>query len=110
MCRCSRASPRPIRWPTGTPRSPRSGSGYLTTCWLKEGQDEALDRLRAVLGEPRRVIDVFGALFARPIDPADAQLLGLATGESYACLNYLMHAGEVERTVDDKGVLWFVLA
>ena len=30
---------------------------------------------------PKRAIDVFGSLFARPIGEEDASLLGMATGE-----------------------------
>jgi len=67
---------------------------------LASGQHRALDRLRRALHEPKRAIDVFGALFARPISEADAPLLGMATGESLACLNYLLHRGEVTREID----------
>ena len=59
------------------------------------------------LQEPQRAIDVFGALFARRIDEADVPLLGMATGESLACLNHLMHRGEVVRELDDAGVAWY---
>ena len=78
---------------------------------LRDGQAETLDRLRAALSRPCRATDVFGALFARSIDgaPADTMLLGMATGESLACLNYLMARGEVVRSRDDDGVDWYRL-
>jgi hypothetical protein len=37
-------------------------------------------------------------------------LLGMATGESLACLNYLVHRGEAACTVGADGVAWFRLA
>ena len=56
------------------------------------------------LGEgPKRAIDLFGALFARPID-SKGELLGMATGESLAHLNYLVARGEVQRFEDGDGV------
>jgi len=77
---------------------------------LEHGQELALTRLRRALKEPKRVIDVFGALFARPIGEADLTLLGMATGESVACLNYLLHRGEALREVGADGVAWYRLA
>ena len=77
---------------------------------LQRGQETALRRLRRTLAEPRRVIDVFGALFARPIGDAGAGLLGMATGEAVACLNHLMQRGEVGRSIDAEGVAWYRLA
>lgn len=77
---------------------------------LAEGQAKALDRLRRRLLEPRRAVDVFGALFARAIGEGDVNLLGMATGESIACLNHLWHRGELLREPDAQGVLWYRLA
>jgi glyoxylase-like metal-dependent hydrolase (beta-lactamase superfamily II) len=54
----------------------------------------SLDRLREALQEPRRVVDVFSALFHRPITSSDPGQLSLATGEGRAHLNYLVHRGE----------------
>ena len=34
----------------------------------------------------------------------------MATGESLACLNHLLHRGEVERSLDADGVAWYALA
>jgi glyoxylase-like metal-dependent hydrolase (beta-lactamase superfamily II) len=76
---------------------------------LAEGQRRTLDRLRHALIEPKRVVDVFGTLFARRINDVDHFLLGLATGEGLACLNYLWHAGEVSRELDGDGVAWYRL-
>ena len=41
---------------------------------------------------------------------ADVMLLGMATGESVACLNHLMRRGEASREIDDGGVAWYRLA
>ena len=60
-----------------------------------------------MLHEPRRAIDVFSSLFGRRINPEDIPLLGMATGESLACLNYLLHRGEVIRELDEAGVAWY---
>ncbi len=77
---------------------------------LRRGQERSFDRLRRALGEPRRAVDVFGALFAREITQANHGLLGLATGESIACLNYLLFRGEILRELRDDGVYWYRLA
>lgn len=73
---------------------------------LRCSHHDTLDRLRQALAEPRRAVDVFGALFARPIT-ADQVLLGLATGEALADLNYLVGRGEVRATLEDDGCLWY---
>jgi glyoxylase-like metal-dependent hydrolase (beta-lactamase superfamily II) len=78
---------------------------------LERGQHVALKRLERTLSEkPRRAVDVFGALFGRPIEEANVALLGMATGESIACLNHLMHRGRARREFDDAGVAWYRLA
>ncbi len=74
---------------------------------LARGQEVAFTRLRRSLAEPKRAVDVFSALFNRSIGQADVGLLGMATGESLACLNYLLHRGEVQRTLDEAGVAWY---
>jgi glyoxylase-like metal-dependent hydrolase (beta-lactamase superfamily II) len=74
---------------------------------LAASQLRSIARLSKSLAEPKRAIDVFGALFARGIGQGDTGLLSLATGESLACLNYLMHRGEVRRRLDDQGVAWY---
>ena len=71
---------------------------------LIRGHERGLERLRGLLAEPRRSIDVFGALFARKINQ---DLLGMATGESLAHLNCLVGRGEAVAEADADGVLWF---
>jgi glyoxylase-like metal-dependent hydrolase (beta-lactamase superfamily II) len=78
---------------------------------LAAGQEKALERLRRTLATgPRRAIDVFGALFARSVGEDNVPLLGMATGEAIACLNYLLARGEVLRKPDADGVDWYRLA
>ncbi len=74
--------------------------------YLAASQLRTIDRLAKTLQEPKRAVDVFTALFGRAIDQTDAGLLNLATGESLACLNYLVHRGEAKRSLDDAGVAW----
>ena len=74
---------------------------------LKTGQDRALARLLRALKEPKRAIDVFGALFARAIPQSQVTLLSLATGESLACLNHLIARGQAVRELRDDGVAWY---
>ena len=76
---------------------------------LANGQLRALERLRQALDEPKRAIDVFGALFSRPIAESDAALLGLATGESLASLNHLVGRGEARRMSGKDGVMRYQL-
>jgi glyoxylase-like metal-dependent hydrolase (beta-lactamase superfamily II) len=75
---------------------------------LASGHERGLERLRRSLAEPKRAIDVFGALFARPID-SKGELLGMATGESLAHLNHLMARGEALREAGADGVLRYHL-
>ena len=74
---------------------------------LRSGQESALERLRRRLQEPRRAIDVFISLFGRQIDETNVPLLGMATGESLACLNYLLGRGEARKDLDDAGIAWY---
>ncbi len=69
------------------------------------GHEKALVRLERMLAtEPKRVVDVFGALFARPIGP---EVAGMATGEALAHINCLIRRGAAVRNVDDDGVAWY---
>ncbi|HXF44962.1 MAG TPA: MBL fold metallo-hydrolase [Burkholderiaceae bacterium] len=77
---------------------------------LAQGQERALQQLRRALREPQRVVDVFAVLFGRPIGETNFALLSMATGESVACLNYLLQRGEVTQRIDDSGVAWYRLA
>lgn len=73
---------------------------------LIRGHRTALSRLERTLKTPCRVIDVFGALFARPVDDG---VLSMATGEAVAHLNYLLRQGRVSRSRDAIGVDWWTL-
>lgn len=71
---------------------------------LIAGHERSLGRLEKTLAEPKRAIDVFGALFARPIGP---ELMGMATGESLAHINCLIERGKAVAEVDADGVTWY---
>jgi hypothetical protein len=68
---------------------------------LGESHRQGLARLHEMLCLPRRTVDVFAALFARPISPG---LLGMASGEALAHLNYLLRTGRSIRELDARGV------
>ena len=71
---------------------------------LASGHQRGLTRLRRSLADsPKRAIDVFGALFARPINDT-GELLGMATGESLAHINYLVARGEAVSETGADGV------
>jgi glyoxylase-like metal-dependent hydrolase (beta-lactamase superfamily II) len=74
--------------------------------YLARSQHAALDRLRDALAQPKRAVDVFGQLFSRPIG-SEPGLLGMATGESVAHLNYLIHRGEAEMEIGSDGCAWY---
>ena len=71
---------------------------------LIRGHETSLKRLERSLKEPKRAVDVFGSLFARPIGDG---VRGMATGEAIAHLNYLARQGLAERTRDADGVDWW---
>lgn len=73
---------------------------------LLQGQARALDRLRQALREPRRAIDVYGALFSRHIT-SEHHLMSMATGESLAHLNYLVARGEASVRTGEDGCAWY---
>jgi glyoxylase-like metal-dependent hydrolase (beta-lactamase superfamily II) len=73
---------------------------------LAHGHATGLNRLRRRLEEPRRVMDCFGALFARNVTER-SEVLSLATGETMAHLNYLRLRGEVSCTADEFGIHWY---
>jgi len=69
---------------------------------LISGHERMLARLESRLSEaPRRVVDLFGCMFARPIGP---ELIGMATGETIAHLNCLIGRGLVVRQCGADGV------
>ena len=74
---------------------------------LERTHIESLDQLERAIARRSRAVDVFGALFARSIDGDDAQLVSMATGESLAHLNRLLHAGRARVEDDEKGVAWY---
>lgn len=76
---------------------------------LAAGHARSLARLKRALAEPRRVIDIFGTLFARPVNVKSEQL-GLATGEGVAHLNHLVRRGEVVAEPGPDGALRYRLA
>lgn len=69
---------------------------------LELAQHQALDRLRAALSEPLSAVEAIAPLFRRPIT-AGVQF-EMATGESIACLNYLLHRGDIKISEDSEGV------
>ena len=71
---------------------------------LIRGHQAALKRLQRALRTPSRTVDVFAALFARPVGDG---VRGMATGESLAHLNYLLRRGRVSRSRDADGVDWW---
>lgn len=73
---------------------------------LRAGEMRGLERLRAALDQPRRVVDLYEVLFARPVG-ADNMQMSLATGETLAHLNYLLVRGEITRTLGDDGCFWY---
>ena len=68
---------------------------------LAAGHEVSLARLLTRLDEPKRAVDVFGALFGRRIGP---ELLGMATGESLAHLKHLETRGQAVRETGEDGV------
>lgn len=73
---------------------------------LRAGHARGLSHLREALREPRRVVDLYHALFAREIGH-DGMIMTLATGETLAHLNYLQERGEVVAELRDDGCLWY---
>ncbi|CAN5170046.1 MBL fold metallo-hydrolase [soil metagenome] len=72
---------------------------------LLRGHSTGLKRLQRSLATPKRAIDVFASLFARPIGDG---VFGMATGETLAHLNYLERQGRIRRERDGDGVDWWV--
>ena len=73
---------------------------------LIRGHETALKRLERTLKAPCRAVDVFSALFARPVGD---EVLSMATGEAIAHLNYLAREGRARRNRDEAGVDWWTL-
>ena len=73
---------------------------------LIRSHETALRRLECSLKSPKRAVDVFPALFARPIGDG---VRGMATGEALAHLNYLRKRGRITRSRDAQGVDWWTM-
>jgi len=72
---------------------------------LIKGHGIALKRLKQRLEqEPRRVVDIFPAIFGRRIGD---DVISMATGEAVAHLNYLLADGDANRLVDADGIAWY---
>jgi glyoxylase-like metal-dependent hydrolase (beta-lactamase superfamily II) len=71
---------------------------------LRRGHETALKRLERTLRKPIRVLDAFPAVFGRAVGDA---MLGMATGEAQAHLNYLERRGRARRKRDEQGVDWW---
>lgn len=72
---------------------------------LIHGHEIALKRLLQRLGQaPRRVVDIFPAIFGRKIGE---DVLSMATGEALAHLNCLIARGDADYTIDENGVAWY---
>lgn len=69
---------------------------------IADEHGERLDRLEAHLAEPRRAVDCFAQLFARPIGDG---VFGMATGEALAHLRHLEVTGRAAR--DTVGGVWW---
>ena len=65
---------------------------------LVEGHETGMKRVLSRLEEPKRALDLFAALFSRPIDKDS---LGMATGETIAHLNCLKARGLVTSVLED---------
>jgi glyoxylase-like metal-dependent hydrolase (beta-lactamase superfamily II) len=70
---------------------------------LIRGHETGLQRVLDRLDQPRLAIELFPALFARPIGP---DLIGMATGETIAHLNCLIGRGQVTRVQEGERILY----
>lgn len=68
---------------------------------LMDGHETALKRLLTRLSEPKRVLDIFPAIFGRKIGE---DVLSMATGEALAHLNCLIARGQATRETGADGV------
>jgi glyoxylase-like metal-dependent hydrolase (beta-lactamase superfamily II) len=71
---------------------------------LMQGHEARLKRVLEQLAEPRRAVDLFGVLFRRQ---AGTDMVSMATGETIAHLNCLMHRGLAQRETDSSGIAWY---
>jgi glyoxylase-like metal-dependent hydrolase (beta-lactamase superfamily II) len=71
---------------------------------LIQGHEQALVRVIQALAERKTASDIFSLLFRRRVS---GEVLAMATGESVAHLNCLIHRGQAVREMDDSGVAWY---
>jgi len=71
---------------------------------LIQDHEDSLAKLYDFCATPRRVVDVFPALFRRPINKHN---LLLATGESIAHLNCLLMRGQLQMETDAENVNYY---
>jgi glyoxylase-like metal-dependent hydrolase (beta-lactamase superfamily II) len=71
---------------------------------LIQGHEQALLRVNEALAERKTASDIFSILFRRRVS---GELLTMATGESVAHLNCLIHRGQAVREMDESGVAWY---
>ena len=71
---------------------------------LIEEHTVGLEKMLRLCESPVRAVDVFPALFKRPID---ARNLVMATGEAIAHLNYLVNRQRLGVETDQDGVRWY---
>ncbi|GAA0688511.1 MBL fold metallo-hydrolase [Marinobacterium maritimum] len=74
---------------------------------LLEEQERSFDALHELLAVPKKVVDVFPALFNRTLSEDITHVYSLATGEAVACLNYLLALGRISQSVDEEGISWY---
>jgi glyoxylase-like metal-dependent hydrolase (beta-lactamase superfamily II) len=65
---------------------------------------QGLQSVYDYLSESKRAVDCFPSLFTREISD---KLIGLATGETLANLNLLLHRGNISKSTDEAGVHWY---
>jgi glyoxylase-like metal-dependent hydrolase (beta-lactamase superfamily II) len=82
---------------------PFRGAHQRLDALIAEHRD-CLDKLEAICEEPKRSVDVFPALFKSKINNNN---LIMATGESLAHLNFLMHRNRIGVERDSDGVDWY---
>ncbi|MBC7676539.1 MAG: hypothetical protein H7173_10895 [Rhodoferax sp.] len=73
---------------------------------LVANHQSALDRLRTFLAVPATAVQCFAPLFRREIGAGE---YGLALVEAVAHMNYLLHRGEVSRSLRADGAWVFVI-
>ena len=89
--------------PRCSARTKRAPSSVVTSS--AGDADGALESLRKACREPQTAYGLLPVMYGRPLRGFHRFL---ALGETVAHLNYLWHAGDLKRTVDDAGRIHFV--